>query len=89
MCKFSANVAFSKVSNGQTDIKLETGKTLSSMSLLKIVGEKLPRKDRVFGNDEGEEEVVRVRRKWCGKDEYDGKRMRRKRNAVQRWLSSR
>ena len=36
-CEFSANVAFDKATNGQTDIKLEMWKTLSSMSLLKIV----------------------------------------------------
>ena len=42
MCDFSANVAFDKATNGQTGIKHEMGKTFSSMSLLKIVGEKLP-----------------------------------------------
>ena len=41
MCEFSAYVAFNKATNGQTDIKHEMGKTLSSVSLLKIVGEKL------------------------------------------------
>ena len=36
MFKFSANVAFNKVTNGQTDIKHEMGETLSSMSQLRI-----------------------------------------------------
>ena len=35
-------VAFYRATNGETDIKHKMGKTLSSMSLLKIVGEKLP-----------------------------------------------
>ena len=46
MCEFSAYVAFDKATNGQTDIKHEMGKTLSSMSLLKIVGEKPPPSQR-------------------------------------------
>ena len=46
MCEFSATVAFDKVASGPTDIKHEMGKTLSSMSLLKIVGEKLPPSQR-------------------------------------------
>ena len=50
MCECTAYVAFDKATNGQTGITLEMGKTFSSMSLLKIVGEKssLPRKDRVW-----------------------------------------
>ena len=46
MCECSANVAFDKATNGQTDIKHEMRRTLSSMSLLKIVGEKLPHSQR-------------------------------------------
>ena len=46
MCELSAYVAFDKATNGQTDIKHETGKTLSSKSLLNIVGEKLPPSQR-------------------------------------------
>ena len=42
MCTFLANVAFNKATNGQTDIKYEMWKTLTSVSLLKIIGEKLP-----------------------------------------------
>ena len=37
MCKLSAYVAFDKATNGQTDIKHKLGKTLGSLSLLKIV----------------------------------------------------
>ena len=44
--EFSAYVAFDKATNGNTDIKHEMGKTLSSMSLLKIVGEELPPSQR-------------------------------------------
>ena len=46
MCTFLANVAFDKATNGQLDIKHEMGKTLCSMSLLKVVGEKLPPSQR-------------------------------------------
>ena len=46
MCELSACVAFDKATNGHSDIKHEKGKTLSSMSLLKIVGEKLPPSQR-------------------------------------------
>ena len=51
-CEFAANVAFDKGTNGQTDIKHELWKTLSSMSLLKIVGEiKAPTLAKIeFGN---------------------------------------
>ena len=44
MCEFSACVAFNKATNGHTDIKQEMGKTLCSVSLLKIVKNE-------FGND--------------------------------------
>ena len=40
MCGFSTYVAFDKATNGQRDIKHEMGEKISSMSLLKIVGEK-------------------------------------------------
>ena len=46
MCEFTAKVVFDKATNGQTGIKYDTGKTLSSMSLLKIVGEELPPSQR-------------------------------------------
>ena len=46
MCVFSAYIAFDKATNGQTDIKREMGKKHTSMSLLKIVGEKLPPSQR-------------------------------------------
>ena len=46
MCELSAYVAFDKSTNGQTDIKHEMRETLSSMSLLKIVGEKIPPSQR-------------------------------------------
>ena len=46
MCKLSAYVAFDKATDGQTDMKHEMGKTLSSMSLMEIVGEKLPPSQR-------------------------------------------
>ena len=42
MYECSANVAFDKATNQEADIKHEMRKTLSSMSPLKIVGEKLP-----------------------------------------------
>ena len=52
MCKFSAIVALDKVTNGQTDIKHEMEKTLTSMSLLKFVGEKLlPSQKSIFNSD--------------------------------------
>ena len=44
MLKFSAYIPFDKATNGQTNIKHEMGKTLSSMSLLTIVDEKLHRR---------------------------------------------
>ena len=50
MCEFSANAAFDKATNGQTGIKHKMWKTLSSMSLLKIVGEKLPPSERASYN---------------------------------------
>ena len=46
MCKFSASVAFDKATNGQTDIKYEMRKAPTSISRLKIVGEKLPPSQR-------------------------------------------
>ena len=46
MCEFSGNVALDKVTNGQTDTKHEIEKILSSMSLLEIVGAKLPPSER-------------------------------------------
>ena len=54
MWELSANVAFAKATNGQVDIKnTKLGKHFSSMSLLKIVGEKLdPSLAKiVFGNE--------------------------------------
>ena len=54
MCTFSAHIAFDEATNGQADIKHEMGKTISSMSLLKIVGlgEKLPPwRKSIFGNE--------------------------------------
>ena len=42
MCGFPTYVPFNKATNRQTGIKHEMRKTLSSMSLLKIVGAKLP-----------------------------------------------
>ena len=41
MFEFSTYVAFKKATNEHTDLKNEMGKTLGSLSLLKIVGEKL------------------------------------------------
>ena len=41
MCTFSADVAFDEATNGQTDVKHEIRYTFISMSLLKIVGEKV------------------------------------------------
>ena len=46
MCDFSAYVAFDKATNGQTDTKHEMGETISWMSVLKMVGEKLPPSQR-------------------------------------------
>ena len=50
-----------KRNNGQTDIKHEMGKTLGSMSLLKIVGKiKAPSLAKIeFGNDKSEKAVTR------------------------------
>ena len=49
MCEFSAYVAFDKATNGQTDVKHEMWKTLSSMSLStaaqRISGKLLPFED--------------------------------------------
>ena len=51
MCEFSANVAFDKATNGQTDIKHEMSKILNSMSLLKTVDEKLQTRWELFTYD--------------------------------------
>ena len=51
MCEFSAYVDFNKATNGQTDIKHEMGKKLSSVSLLKIALENLRSLAKIeFGN---------------------------------------